>query len=63
LIEDSYFNTGWAVGMVKSVAKEESVAGQFAVKYKTGTLSWTDKISKEDSGIDKYWVPFLKTCC
>ncbi len=49
--------------MVKSVAKEESVAGQFAVKYKTGTLSWTDKISKEDSGIDKYWVPFLKTCC
>ena len=49
--------------MVKSVAKKESVAGQFAVKYKTGTLSWTDKISKEDYGIDKYWVPFLKTCC
>jgi hypothetical protein len=42
--------------MVKSVAKKESVAGQFAVKYKTEMLSWTNKISKEDSGIDKYLV-------
>ncbi len=26
------FNTGWAVGVVKSVEKQDSVAGQFAVK-------------------------------
>ncbi len=29
------FSTGWAVGVVKSVEKEESVAGQFAVKCKS----------------------------
>jgi hypothetical protein len=32
-----------AVGMVKSVEKEESVADHFAVKYKTETFSWTQK--------------------
>ena len=32
------FNTGWTVGMVKSVEKEKSVAGQFAVKYETNGL-------------------------
>jgi hypothetical protein len=42
--------------MVKSVDERENVAGQFAVKYKTETFSWTNKISKEDYGIDKYWV-------
>ena len=26
------FNTGWAVGVVKSVENQDSVAGQFAVK-------------------------------
>ena len=26
------FNTGWTVGVVKSVEKKKSVAGQFAVK-------------------------------
>ena len=31
------FSTGWAVGMVKSVEKKKSVAGQFAaVKCRTG---------------------------
>ena len=28
------FSTGWAVGVVQSVEKKKSVAGQFAVKYK-----------------------------
>ena len=28
------FNTGWALGVVKSVEKKKSVAGQFVVKYK-----------------------------
>ena len=27
------FSTGWAVGVVRSVEKKKSVAGQFAVKY------------------------------
>ena len=30
------FSTGWAVRVVKSVEKEKSVAGQFAVKYIAG---------------------------
>ncbi len=29
------FNTGWVLGVVKSVEKKKSVAGQFAVKYKS----------------------------
>ena len=35
------FNTWWAVGVVKSVEKKKSVAGQFAVKYKTETYCRT----------------------
>ena len=31
------FNTGWAVGVVKSVEKKKSVTDQFAVKYKSET--------------------------
>ncbi len=37
------FCTGWAVGVVKSVEKQKSVAGQFAVKYKSETYCWTEK--------------------
>ena len=29
------FNTGWAVGVVKTVEKKKIVAGQFAVKYRS----------------------------
>ena len=47
------FNTGWAV---KSVKKKKSVAGQFAVKYRSETYCWTQKPNREDYGVDKYWV-------
>ena len=50
------FNTGWAVGVVKSVEKKKSVAGQFAVKYRSETYCWTQKLNREDYGVDKYWV-------
>jgi hypothetical protein len=50
------FSTGWAVGVVKSVEKKKSVAGQFAVKYKLETYCWTQKLNKEDCRVDKYWV-------
>ena len=50
------FSTGWSVGVMKSVEKKESVAGQFAVKYTSGTYCWTKKLKKEDYGVDKYWV-------
>ena len=50
------FSTGWAVGVVKSVEKKKSVAGQFAVKYKSETYCWTQKLNREDYGVDKYWV-------
>jgi len=43
------FSTGWAVGVVKTVEKKKSVAGQFAVKYK-------QKLNREDYGVHKYWV-------
>jgi uncharacterized membrane protein len=49
------FNTGWAVvGVVKSVEKKKSVAGQFAVKYKSETYCWTKKLNREDYGVGKY---------
>ena len=52
------FSTGWAVGVVKSVEKKdsESVAGQFAVKYKSETYCWTKQLIKQDYGFVKYWV-------
>ena len=52
------FNTGWAVGVVKSVEKKKRVAGagQLAVKYRPETHSWTQKLNREDYGIDKYWL-------
>jgi len=37
-------------GMVKSVEKKKSIAGQFEVKYKDDTFCWTKKLSKEDYG-------------
>ncbi len=37
------FNTGWVVGVVKSVEKKKSVSGQFAVQYRSETYSWTKK--------------------
>jgi hypothetical protein len=50
------FSTGWTVEMVKSVEKKKSVAGQFAVKYKSETYDRTQKLSREDYGVDKSWV-------
>ena len=42
------FYTGWSVGVVKSVEKKKSVAGQFAVKDQSETYCWTKKLNKED---------------
>ena len=37
--------------------KKKSVAGQFAaVKYGSETYCWTQKLNREDYGVDKYWV-------
>ena len=47
------FSTGWAVGVTKSV---ESVAGQFAVRYKSETYCLTHKLNREDYEVHKYWV-------
>ncbi len=45
------FSPGWAVSVVE---KKESVAGQFAVKYKPEKHSWTKKLNKEYYGITGY---------
>jgi hypothetical protein len=34
----------------------EAQNGQFAVKHKSDTYCWTQKLNKEDYGVDKYWV-------
>jgi hypothetical protein len=44
------------VCVVKSVENNKSVAGQFAVKYKPETHFWTQKLNKQDYGVDKHWV-------
>jgi hypothetical protein len=36
--------------------KKKSSAGQFAVKYRPETYSWTQKLNREDYGVDKYWA-------
>ena len=43
------------VGEVKSVEKE-SVAGQIAVKYKSETYCWTQKLKQGRLRGNKYWV-------
>jgi hypothetical protein len=43
--------------------KEKSVADQFsAVKYRSETYCWTQKLRREDYGVDKYWVNFFLAC-
>ncbi len=39
--------------------KKKSVGGQFTVKYRSETHSWTKKLIREDYGVDKYWVFLL----
>ncbi len=37
--------------------EEKSVAGQFsAVKYRSETYCWTQKLNRKDYGVDKYFV-------
>jgi hypothetical protein len=37
--------------------KKKSVADQFAaVKYRSETHCWTQKLNREDYGVCKYWV-------
>ncbi len=36
--------------------KKKSVAGQFAVKCRAETQRRTQKLNREDYGVDKYWV-------
>ena len=50
---DHKFNTRWVVDVVKSVEKKKSVAGQFAVKYKSETSCWTQKLNREGYGVHK----------
>ena len=50
------FSSGRAAGVLKSVEKKKSVAGQFTVKYKSETYCWTQKPNKKDYGLNKYWV-------
>ena len=42
--------------MVKSVEKKKSAAGQFEVKYKSETYSWTQKLNRVDYGVHKYFL-------
>ncbi len=39
--------------------KKKSVAGQLtAVKYRSETYCWTQKLNREGYGVDKFWVLF-----
>jgi hypothetical protein len=44
------FSAGWVADVVKSVEKKRSVASHFAVKYKSETYRWTQKLNREDYG-------------
>jgi hypothetical protein len=56
------FSTGWAphwaVGVMKSGKEEECCwpVTKFAVKYKAEMYCWTQKLKREDYGVDTYWV-------
>ncbi len=49
---DSILGGRWA-GVVKSLEKKKSVTGQFAVKCKSETYCWTQKLNRKDYGVDK----------
>jgi hypothetical protein len=53
------FSTGWAVGVVTSVKKKKSEAGQFSVNCKSETRGWTKKLNKEDYAINRLRLRFL----
>jgi hypothetical protein len=37
--------------------KKQSLAGQFAtIKDRSETYCWTQKLNREDYGVEKYWV-------
>ena len=39
---------------------KKSIPGQFAaVKYRSETYCWTQKLNREDYGVDKYWGTFI----
>ena len=39
------------------ILKKKSGAGQFAaIKYKSEAYCWTQKLNREDYGVDKSWV-------
>ena len=47
-------NTGWSVGVVKSVKKKKSVAGQFTESIlRSEVYRWTQKLNREDYTVDK----------
>ena len=51
------FSTGWAVEVVKSGKEEECCwPAKVAVKYKSETYCWTQKLSREDYGVHKYFL-------
>jgi hypothetical protein len=43
-------------GCGEECVRKKIVAGLFAVKYRTETQRWTQKLNREDYGVDKYWV-------
>jgi hypothetical protein len=50
------FSTGWAVGVVNSVEKKNSVADQFAVKYKSKTYQLLDSKTISRLRFAKSWL-------
>jgi hypothetical protein len=46
------------VGVVKGGKEEECCwpVTKFAVKYKAEMYCWTQKLKREDYGVDTYWV-------
>ena len=50
---------GYAGGCL-SKKKKKSVDDQFtSVKYRSETYYWTQKLNREDYGVDKYWEFFF----
>ena len=54
MIDCTQVNTGWTVGVVKSVKKKKSVAGQFTESIlRSEVYRWTQKLNREDYTVDK----------
>jgi len=56
------FESGWEVGVIRTLDKKGPHAGKFSVKYKDDPNWWTHSLLRQGYEKDKHWV-LLRLLC